>query len=86
MDMNDIRVEITDAQPTTVNYEGGSFQKQEAFLHKPGQKYPTRFEVSPPKGKALYQPGMYVLSGESIFIGGRYNQITLNPILLPAGK
>jgi len=62
---------------------------QEAFLHRPGQKYPEKFEITLPRERqdsegnwAGYQPGMYELDmAQSVEVFG--NRLSLRPVLVP---
>lgn len=68
-----IKIEVT-AEQKSIGYtdkktgERKSFVKQTAWAHVPGDKYPTKIEVSPPKGEAPYAEGVYLLAPESICV------------------
>ncbi len=91
MNIADIKVEISDSQPDTIRFTGKdgkeqSFQKQEAYLHHPDHRYPEKFEITPPKGKGLYAPGMYMVKPADIRLVGRYGQLTIIHELVPVAK
>lgn len=60
--------------------EPRSFSVQVAYAHIPGEKYPSKIEVEPPKGEAAYAPGMYQLAPESIYV--RDGRLAISPRLL----
>lgn len=74
-----IKIEILDDDVVTRNFDKDgksfSFREQEAFLHFPGEKYPSRFKISL-GSDAAYRPGFYVLSSES-FTVDRYGSLAL---------
>ena len=65
-----------------------SFRKQEAWLHVPGQKYPQRFEIMlPDELPNGYQPGLYTLAPDALWINRRGNLVVtprLAPMAAPA--
>lgn len=68
-----IKIEVTDVV-RRVNWtdkktgERQHFDVQEAWAHIPGDKYPTKIEISPERGNAPYKPGVYALDPNSVCI------------------
>lgn len=82
-----IRIEVTKELrtiPFTDKKTGQrtSFDVQVCYAHIGGEKYPSKCEIAAPKGAAPYQPGMYTLAPESIYLG-EYNRLSLSPVLVP---
>lgn len=76
-----IAVEITGKNRTINLKDGRSFQAQEAYAVLPGQKYPARIEVLPPKGQAPYEPGEYTIGPDSFYVN-QYGSLALAPKLV----
>lgn len=66
-----MKIEVTE-EVRQVKWEKGgkkeSMTVQVAWAHVPGDKYPTKIEVVPPRGEAAYAAGNYVLAPESVCI------------------
>jgi hypothetical protein len=75
-----MKIEIgnTEVNERTVTSQKGDFtvREQEAFLHDPKVKYPTRFTVQLGKDTSAFQPGIYQLT-ESSFYVNRFGQLSL---------
>lgn len=60
--------------------EQKSMVVQTAWAHIPGDKYPTKIEVMPPKNEPPYTAGVYVLAPESIVVSE--GKLVVRPKLL----
>jgi hypothetical protein len=80
-----IKIEVTE-ETRTIPFadkktgERKSFVVQTAWAHCPGDKYPIKVELSPPKGEAAYSAGTYVLAPESITVAD--GKLVVRPKLL----
>jgi len=84
-----IKIEIDsdniEVKHVTARRDGREYQipEQNAFLHTPGQKYPTPFRLTLDKNQPAYRPGMYQLDLNSIGVD-RFGSLTLFKVkLLP---
>ena len=76
-----IRIEVTSAV-RQITWKEGAFNVQEAFAFLPGAKYPTRIEVTPPKGQQQYAPGLYTFDAFSLYVD-RFGKLALGLKLQP---
>lgn len=82
-----LRIEVT-ADQRTVDYKSrdgkpASFTVQVAYVHLAGQKYPARIDIAARRDQAPYAPGLYTLSPESFYVGGKYGKLEFSPVLVP---
>ena len=82
-----INIEIKSAETRYVNgvskASGKPFQfyKQDAYAHLKDEPYPVRVEISHDKAEQAYQPGMYHILPESLYVD-RFNSLTLGRLKL----
>ena len=57
------------------------FYKQDAYAHLKDQPYPVRVEISHDKAEEAYEPGVYHILPESLYVD-RFNSLTLGRLKL----
>ena len=77
-----IKIEVTGNNRNVTTKTGVQFVAQEAYAHIPGQKYPSRIELLPPKGQQPYPAGAYTFGPDSFYVDG-YNKLSLGLKLQP---
>lgn len=77
-----LKIEVTGNNRQITTKQGATFMAQEAYAHIPGQKYPSRIEVLPPKGQQPYAAGVYTFGPDSFYVDG-YNKLALGLKLQP---
>ncbi len=90
---NDLRVEIqsTDIDDFSGTSKSGKpfrIRKQQAFVFRPGEQYPDRFQVRLQDDQQPYAPGHYVVDMSSVRVS-RYGDLEFGPLSLtpaPTGK
>lgn len=85
-----VRIEVTNEvnEKNGIGKNGQPYRitEQVAYLHKPGERYPTKIKVRVPDNQPRgYEPGDYELDlAQSLYVG-RFGALEVSPVLVKVG-